>query len=99
MTRYMYCLVEEGTMSPCKMGISNDPMKRRAEVNVGNHRNLQMAWCLLIHQDRAHKVFERSVHRLFEETRTTGVGGFEWFHVDARRALQKVSSYIAEDVV
>jgi hypothetical protein len=96
MRKYMYCLVEEDTTSPCKIGISNDPLKRRAEVNVGNHRNLQLAWCFLINEGSAYKVFERHMHRLFEDTRTTGVGGFEWFHVDARTALQKISSYVAE---
>jgi len=45
-TASLYCVIEKGCKTQCKIGVTVDPVKRIASLQAGNKRKLSFAWLI-----------------------------------------------------
>lgn len=77
---YLYVITDD-RRETCKIGYSEDPDRRVAELNVGNPLRLLVEHRVRVPEHRA-RAMERKLHFELGHCRVQG----EWFRVPARRA-------------
>jgi hypothetical protein len=77
---YLYA-IEDQQLGLCKLGYSQDPHRRCAELQVGNPHPLRVVHAVRVDLDRA-RVLEAQLHLQLNHLRERG----EWFRVDSVRA-------------
>jgi hypothetical protein len=60
-----------------KIGISNDPISRMNQIQIGNHRKLRLAVSIVFGSRDAARFVKKQLHDALSEYRTNG----EWFNV------------------
>ena len=87
MSRSIYIVTEQGA-SALKIGIAGDPLRRLAMLQIGQARDLILAWSVIV--DRAEDV-ERAAHKILRDRRVRG----EWFNCTVREAKAAIELAMA----
>lgn len=77
---YLYAIIDS-SLGLCKLGYSQDPQRRCAELQVGNPHLLRVVHSVRVDRCRA-RALERRLHFELNHLRCKG----EWFRIDAVRA-------------
>ena len=72
---YVY-FIRSGKGGPIKIGKSNTPEKRMADLQTGNPYKLYLIAFIHCNSEKEAIKLERKIHRLFKKRRMLG----EWFH-------------------
>ena len=91
MPQKIYIITESGDNAASKIGIARDPIKRRAQLQTGNPRHLQLRHIVIMPKGVRAINVETLVHRKLNDDKYPG--GTEWFRIHPDLALSLVEHY------